>query len=110
MSALVSYSLAHPGKLGEREEGEDSGSSIETFKRQATDATYLRTFYSSTKSRTCWIPMDYHIRMTLKDCVARIKDSSGTQLRFISSEPRFVVMAAYDETNDTEVERIIGRY
>ncbi|KAG9042834.1 hypothetical protein FS837_010326 [Tulasnella sp. UAMH 9824] len=107
VSALVSYSLAHPGKLGEREEGGDSGSSIQPFKRQATDATYLRTFYSANKSRTCWIPMDYHVRMRLKDCVARTKDYPGTQIRFISSEPRFVVMAAYDETNGTEVEKII---
>ncbi|KAG9035860.1 hypothetical protein FS837_001809 [Tulasnella sp. UAMH 9824] len=78
LSALVSYGLAHPGRLKQREENDASESSIEPIKRQAMDAIYLRTFYSSKKSRTCWIPMDYHVRMTLKQCVAKIKDKPET--------------------------------
>lgn len=105
----MSYGLAHPEKLEQSEEGEASESSIEPIKRQAMDATYLRTFYSSKKSRTCWIPLDYHVRMTLKECVTKIKDKPETQVRFVSCKPRFVVMAAYDETDDTEVEKIIGK-
>ncbi|KIO31338.1 hypothetical protein M407DRAFT_241857 [Tulasnella calospora MUT 4182] len=47
--------------------------------------------------------------MTLEECAAKIEEKPDTtQVRFISCKPRFVVMVAYDETDSTEVEKIIN--
>lgn len=106
-SSLLSYTLAHPGKLG-RNISSPSGNA--PIKRQAMDSIYLRSIDPSNGTRTRWAPIDYHDRMTVKECERKMKNIPTTQIRFISCRTRFVLMAAYDKSKSSVVEKIIGTY
>lgn len=103
-SSLLSYTLAHPGKLG-RNISSPSGNA--PIKRQAMDSIYLRSIDPSNGTRTRWAPIDYHDRMTVKECERKMKNIPTTQIRFISCRTRFVLMAAYDKSKSSVVEKII---
>ncbi|KIO16873.1 hypothetical protein M407DRAFT_12605 [Tulasnella calospora MUT 4182] len=104
LSALLSYTLAHPGKLGRKV---SSSNHKVPIRRQAMDSIYLRSIDSVNKTRTRWAPIDYHDRMTVKECKTKMKDKPATQIRFISCTTRFVLVAVYDRSKNSVVEKII---
>ncbi|KAG8985240.1 hypothetical protein FRB90_004868 [Tulasnella sp. 427] len=95
LSPLLTYSLAHPGK---------ESTSQEPLKRQAMDAIYLR---SVDEGRRVWVPLDFWHKMTVRECVARIKSCPDTEIRFISCKFRFVLVTLNDKASNKAVERII---
>lgn len=107
LSTLLAYTLAHPGKLGRKI---SSSSRNVPIKRQAMDSIYLRSIDSANGTRTRWAPIDYHDRMTVKECERKMKKKPTTEIRFISCTNRFVLMAAYDKSKNSVVEKIIGKY
>ncbi|KAG8924866.1 hypothetical protein FRC01_010956 [Tulasnella sp. 417] len=103
LSAFLSYALAHPEKL-------EQGSQDEPIKRQAMDSTYLKSIVSAgsaEEGRTYWIPLDYHDRMTVKECNERMGAQRATEIRFISRTTRFVLMAAYDQSTTRVAEHLV---
>ncbi|KAG8973007.1 hypothetical protein FRC05_009423 [Tulasnella sp. 425] len=103
LAPLVSYTVAYPTKLEEL----NTSSCSDPIKCQAWDATYMRTSYENNEDRACWIPLDYHVRKTVKECADEIQEKPDSQIRFISCAARLVVLASYDENDGNQVEKIV---